>query len=243
MKLEAFSSLVKLASKPELEKVVLLAYFFHKVEAKPEFTRRDISSWFTRLHFGAPNLSRLEKKIRDSRKFVRGGSAGSFKLHAVELDLLQQELPGLRAESDEIISDDTILPKPVYEGARGFVESLAKQVNASYEYNIFDGCAVLMRRLLEVLLILSYEHLNIDSEIQDGNGNYYLLEKVISNAKTNRTLKLSRDSKALVDEFRLIGNFSAHKIYYNCRRADLKRITRQYRATVEELLYKCGIRT
>lgn len=139
-------------------------------------------------------------------------------------------------------SEDTVLPRPVYESTRGFIESLAKQINASYEYNIFDGCAVLMRRLAEILLILAYEHLSIESEIQDHRGHYQPLEKIIENAKTNKTLKLTKDSRALVDEFRQIGNFSAHKIYYNCRRGDLKQISFQYRATIEELLYKSGIR-
>lgn len=34
--------------------------------------------------------------------------------------------------------------------------------------NIFDGCAVLMRRLEEVLLILSYAHLKIEAASKDG---------------------------------------------------------------------------
>ena len=99
-----------------------------------------------------------------------------------------------------------------------------------------------MRRLLEVLLILAYEHLGIESEIQDSQGNYLALERIIANAKSNRQLRLSRDSKGLIDEFRVLGNFSAHKIYYNCRRSDLTSLTRSYRATIEELLYKNGIR-
>ena len=87
-----------------------------------------------------------------------------------------------------------------------------------------------MRRLLEVLLILTYEHLGAESAIQDSSGNYVPLEKIIANAKSSTHLKLSRDSKAVLEEFRQIGNFSAHKIYYNCRRADLTRIATSYRA-------------
>lgn len=242
MKLEEFARTTNLARGSELEKVRLLAFYFHKTAGKREFGRDDILEWFEALHYASPNMSRLLRRIRESRQFVKAGSQGQFKLHAVELDELQAEYPGLRAGSEEVVSDDTILPHSLYESTRGFVESLSKQINACYEYNIFDGCAVLMRRLLEVLLILAYEHLGIESEIQDSQGNYLALERIIANAKSNRQLRLSRDSKGLIDEFRVLGNFSAHKIYYNCRRSDLTSLTRSYRATIEELLYKNGIR-
>jgi hypothetical protein len=242
MKLEEFARSVGLAAKTELEKVELVAYFFHKTEGKGEFARDDVSNWFNRLNLGNPNVTRLTQKMRESRRFVRGSTPQSFKLHAITLDELQQDHPGLRSESEDVESEDTILPRPVYESTRGFIESLSKQINASYEYNIYDGCAVLMRRLTEMLLILAYEHLGIEAEVQDAQGHYKPLEKIIENAKANSTLKLSRDSKVLVDEFRQLGNFSAHKIYYNCRRGDLRRITLQYRATIEELLYKAALR-
>jgi hypothetical protein len=242
LNLEEFARSVELVRLSELDRVRLLAFFYHKIYNKKEFRKDDILEWFQQLHFPSPNISRLLGRIRSSRHFVKGSANGEFKLHALTLDELQAQFPGLRADSEEVVSTDTILPYSIYESTRGFIESLAKQINASYEYNIFDGCAVLMRRLVEVLLILTYEHLGVESGIQDSSGNYVPLEKIIASAKSSNHLKLSRDSKAVLEEFRQIGNFSAHKIYYNCRRADLKRIATSYRATIEELLYKAGIR-
>jgi len=130
-----------------------------------------------------------------------------------------------------------------YQNTRGYVESLAKQINASYEHNLFDGCAVLMRRLVEVMLILSYRHLKIESAIQDTAGNYQMLEGIIGDAKTNSTLALSRNSKNSLDTFRQLGNFSAHKIEYTCRREYISPHIQEYRALVVELLHKAAIRT
>ena len=49
-----------------------------------------------------------------------------------------------------------------------------------------------MRRLFEVVLVLSYQALDIDDEIKDISGNGYLmLEGIVNNAKNNKTLKLS----------------------------------------------------
>ncbi|GAF73442.1 unnamed protein product [marine sediment metagenome] len=243
MNLNQFCQYSDLLGSKELEKVRLLSFFFHKTVGKYEFTKDDILSWFKNLNLPKPNLSRLTSNIHRSRAFVKGETHGTFKLHAIEFDELQAQYPGLHIKSEEIIAHDTILPRSLYEKTRGFIESLAKQINASYEFNIFDGCAVLMRRLLEVLLILSYENLNIDTEIQDSQQNYHSLEKIINNALSNKKLRLSRDSKRMLDTFRTLGNFSAHKIYYNCRRPDLEKAITIYRATVEELLYKSGIRT
>lgn len=242
MKLNEFAKLCGLLEHPEIERVRLLAYYHQKTEGLREFGMGHVRRWFSDLHFHEPNISRLKLRIEKSQSFVRGSSAGLWKLHAVDRDELQTLYPGIVSNSEEVESTDCVLPLPVYADTRGFIEILAKQINASFEYNIFDGCAVLMRRLIEVLLILSYEHLKIEGEVQDSSGQYLPLERVIADAKSNTKLRLSRDTKAMLDELRTLGNFAAHKIYFNCRRADLQRVIGNYRATVEELLYKSGIR-
>jgi hypothetical protein len=96
---------------------------------------------------------------------------------------LAAKFPAVSAKSQEVVDKGSLIPEVDYKGTRGYIESVAKQINASYERNVFDGCAVLMRRLLEVLLILSYRKQNI---------------------------------------FRQLGNFSAHKIEYTCRRESIQ---------------------
>jgi len=99
-----------------------------------------------------------------------------------------------------------------------------------------------MRRLVEILLILSYRHLKIESAIQDENGNFEMLEVIINDAKTNSTLGLSRNGKNSLNTFRERGNFSAHKIEYTCRREYIVPHIQDYRALVTELLHNAGIR-
>jgi hypothetical protein len=156
---------------------------------------------------------------------------------------LEARFPELNEKSQQVIEHGTILPEPDYKNTRGYIESLARQINASYEHNVFDGCAVLMRRLVEILLILSYRHLQIDAEIKDANGNYVMLEAIVSNAKNNAKLSLSRNSKTNLDVFRELGNFSAHKIEYTCKREYIKQEIQQFRAVIGELLHRSGIRT
>lgn len=69
-----------------------------------------------------------------------------------------------------------------------------------------------------------------------------MLESIINDAKTNPSLGLSRNAKGSIDIFRQLGNFSAHKIEYTCRREYIAPHIHEYRALFVELLYKAAIR-
>jgi len=79
--------------------------------------------------------------------------------------------------------------------------------------------------------------------IKDAAGNYLMLEGIVKNAKTNSDLDLSRNTKSNLDTFRVLGNFSAHKIEYTCRREYIKPHIQDFRALIMELLHKAGLRT
>jgi len=238
---DQYASACGLSNLAEVDKVCYLAYFHLKTQATKSFSVSDASRWLTKHHFAAPNQTRLEGRLKLSRDTVRADRG--FTLSHEFVRELDGRFPQLSEKSQDVFDEGTILPEPDYQGTRGYIESLAKQINASYEHNIFDGCAVLMRRLFEILLILSYRKLGIEASIQDGNGNFQMLEKIIDNAQTNTVLGLSRNSKGSVDTFRELGNFSAHKIEYTCRREYIRPHIQEYRALITELLHKSGIRT
>lgn len=55
----------------------------------------------------------------------------------------------------------------IYDNVHTNIQRICKQINASYENNLFDCAAVLMRRLLESLLVLSYQKNDIEADIMD----------------------------------------------------------------------------
>ncbi len=241
MQLEEFVRTTGLVSKTEVEKATYLAYFHLRKSSLTDFTKADIERWFESQHLGTPNSSRLAGKLVAQGVCVK--AAGSkISLHARTISRLEVELPFLSDHSEEIVSRGSILPIALTANTRGYVDRLASQINASYEQNIFDGCAVLMRRLLEVLLIHTYSHHHIESAIQIAQDQYKDLKQIIADAISNRTLALSKSTKDILDEFRVLGNFSVHKLIYNCRKEEIKKVSREYRAAIEELLYKSGIK-
>ena len=241
MTLDQFANASGLNSLAEVEKVCYMAFFYLKTKGAQEFSVADAAQWITGYGLPAANRSRLEKRLKESSKTQKAPRGFKLKLDFVKE--LEGKYPQVGEKSQEVIEHGTILPEVDYQKTRGYIESLAKQINACFEHNIFDGCAVLMRRLVEVLLILSYRNLKIDLAIQDSNGNYFMLDGIINDAKTNSTLALSRNSKNNLDTFRQLGNFSAHKIEYTCRREYITPHIQEYRALISELLHKAGIRT
>lgn len=241
MNIKNFNKTINLGAKTEIDKAYYLAYFLCKLEDAEDFTVDDLCECFSKLDFSQPNKARLKGKIQKSKAFIKGARVGSFKLHGNSVKEIESDFPNIAEKSEEIVFGDSILPATLFLNSRGFIESLSKQVNACYENNLFDACAVMMRRLLEVCLILSYENLGIDYEIKDANGDYKQLNVIVANAKGNATLSLSRNTKACLEDFRAVGNFSAHKIYYNAKRQDVKKVSLEYRAAIEELLYKSGL--
>lgn len=137
----------------------------------------------------------------------------------------------------------TILPDALYNGLQSNIQSLCKQINASYENNLFDCTAVIMRRLLESLLVLCYQNSGIEADIMDKSGLYHIsLDKMIKNAEQNTTLAFSANTRREMALFKDLGNYSAHKIWYNCTQQDIKPHILKYRTIIEELMYKSGVK-
>ena len=241
MNIEKFSTLSGLLELKEIERVERLAFYHSKIAKIEHFTISDACAWLESLSFAKPNKSRLKKNLTASKNFVKGPIKDSFKLHAKAQKNLEKLFPQLEEDNEIIETIDSIIPRTLYSGTRGYIESLCKQINASYENSLFDGCAVLMRRLLEIMLILSFEKSGIAAEIKDADGEYKTLNSIIGNAISNGTLALSRNSRDCLEQFRKIGNFSAHKIHYNAKKSDIRNVALDYRAAIEELLYKSAL--
>lgn len=142
-----------------------------------------------------------------------------------------------------IQQEESILPEALFQDLSPNFQSLCKQINASYENNLFDCTAVMMRRLLEGLLVLSYQNYGIESEITAKDHVHYVtLDKIIKNAEQNTVLELSGNTKKELMIFKDLGNYSAHKIWYNCTQQDIKPHILKYRVIIEELIYKSGLK-
>ncbi len=145
-----------------------------------------------------------------------------------------------RAPSVEEYVDD-ILPFELYKGTRQNIKSIADQINKSFYFGIYDGAAVLMRRLVEMLLISAFQEINQEDRIRGSDGNYLQLSQIINEALQNKALDLSRNAKSYLGIFKEKGDLSAHNPFHITFKKDLELLQPKFRHLIQELQYKAKV--
>lgn len=138
------------------------------------------------------------------------------------------------------ISGEKVLSQSLVRQTRGYIELVVNQINKTYEDACYDGCAVLIRRLVETLIIESFEAHNIASNIKDIHGEFFSLSILIGSLLNENSWNISRNTKKVLSEMvklKAIGDLSAHNRRYNAKRDDIDRIIPDLRIIVQELLY------
>lgn len=242
MKILDFKQAVDLEQKNQAEQASLLCYFHCKNTNEKVFDMKGIQELFSDAGYSQINSSRVRKNLL-GKKLMRipNGMKTSLELVPVIFQEYEQSYASLWRDINTIESASELLDENKFCGKRNFLTQLIKQINHCYANNCYDAVAVLMRRLFEVLLVLSYQNLGIDDEIKDADGKgYVMLERIVGNAKNNQVLKLSR-IKNEFDTFRMVGNSSAHNITYTAGKKDIDDIKLNYRVMLEELYNKAGL--
>lgn len=241
MRVDQFSNSVGLINKTEIQKIEMLAFYYLENKKQTEFFLKDIVETLVGLGFARPNITRLSSSIKKSTSFNKGSKKDFYKLTVKRIAELREVLPNL-SDSDEIISDNSILPEVLFnQTKRQYLIRIAQQINSTYEHNLFDACTLMMRRLLEILLIHCFEAKGIADRVKEEDGNYQNLKTLINKAITFPEIKLSNEVKKEIDSFRGLGNLAAHRIKYNCRKDDIRILRIEFRALIEELLYNADL--
>ncbi|MFD1186676.1 hypothetical protein, partial [Pontibacter rugosus] len=123
------------------------------------------------------------------------------------------------------------------------LEKVAIQINQTYEQTCYDACAVMVRRLVEILIIETFEAHQKSAIIKDSNGDYFMLNDLISRFQSESwPQNPSRNLKKTLLELKGIGDKSAHSRFYNAQRSDIDDVKVQLRGATEELLYLSKIK-
>jgi hypothetical protein len=159
---------------------------------------------------------------------------GSFEAECKDT-LLPPEL-GLHATGQPVIAFALV------RSTRGYIEKIAHQINGTYSNGWYDACAVMIRRLIETLIIETFEKHGIAEEIKGPSGDFLYLSDLISKTLTEKSWNLSRNSKSALPKLKDIGDKSAHSRRYNALRNDIDKILPELRVVVQELIYLAELR-
>lgn len=144
---------------------------------------------------------------------------------------------GAKSKTEMIVANSLV------KNTRGYIERVVVQINGSYENGWYDGCAVMIRRLLETLIIEAFESHAIASKIKNPKtGDFYYLSDLISLALSEPSWNLSRNTRQSMPKLKTIGDLSAHSRRYNAHRSDIDNIISDLRVVVQELIYLAGLK-
>lgn len=139
-------------------------------------------------------------------------------------------------------STESLLPFAMVNGTRGYLVKVANQINGCYEKGWFDGCAVMMRRMIETLVIECFEEHKIAAKIKNSAGDFFYLADLIDAMLTETTWNLGRNVKAALPRLKNVGDKSAHSRRYNAHREDIDRLAIDFRDVCQELIYLANLK-
>lgn len=184
---------------------------------------------------GQQNASRLRRALQKEKHIVKGRN-GAFRIHLAhrpDLDAEYLSYVGTRP----VPESESVLPVDLFCNARGYIQKVIAQLNASYEYSLFDCCAVMCRRLLETLIIECYEACSRADELKDGSGHFKMFSGLLSHIERDPDVNLSRNATRGLRNFKKLGDLSAHNRRFNAHASDIDKISHGLRVAAEELLY------
>ena len=159
------------------DRAVAFLYYYRETQ---EFEERPVSDLAADLQdegFPRPNVTRLREGLSRSQFTTRGSRPGVFRLDLRRLEEVAALYEEALARRKVPVSKHVIPPEWV-AGTRTYLEQIVYQINAAYEYGMYDASAVLLRRLMESLIIEIYIHKKIHHDIQSG-GVFYMLDRLI----------------------------------------------------------------
>jgi hypothetical protein len=199
----------------------------------------DICRAIEKAGFAAPNRSRLKDDLaRDTR--VASAGKGLFKLRINKRSLADSAFNNYIEAPAPRVNENAFLPSAVFTNSRGYIERVVQQINASYQFALYDCCTVMIRRLLETLIIEVYEIHRRDNEIKNGQGFFFMLSGLVEAIEKQTHWNLGRNARHSLKSLKEIGDLSAHNRRYIARKDDLDRHRDGLRLVTEELVHLCG---
>lgn len=152
----------------------------------------------------------------------------------------------VRAEADKLNLPAEKLKRPrqepvllgsVFADSPYYIVSAVNQINACYNASCYDACAVMIRRLLEILILEVYEGFGLTQDIEDANGTLLRLGIMIDKTISCKRWTLSKNTKRGMRDLKDLGDLSAHVPRYVATRGDIDRLYLTVRVVTQELLF------
>jgi hypothetical protein len=151
---------------------------------------------------------------------------------------LRRSGQGTSSTTSQIENVEVFFPPTILAQAnRRYISSIGHQMNGCFRNGWRDACAVMMRRLLEIVIIEAFESGGIAARIKSIDGNYLRLSRLIDLTLSEPTFHLSRNTKTVLPRLRDAGHLSAHGRFFLTAPEDISKMQKEFRIVLEELLH------
>lgn len=129
-----------------------------------------------------------------------------------------------------------VISYSLVRGTRSYIEKIVYQINGSYENGWYDCCSVMIRRLIETLIIETFENHKIANNIKNSSGDFRFLGDLINATLSEKSWNLGRNSKQSLRKLKNVGDQSAHSRRFIAQRHDIDNLIPDLRNVVQELV-------
>ena len=130
---------------------------------------------------------------------------------------LQRSAEKNRAEMEATIAatplDSTtpdMIPLQAVRNTRDYIEKVVHEVNTCYRNGCFNASGAMIRRLVETLIIEIYETNGRAQEIQDNDGNFLKLQRLIGKVSSGSFVNISKNTKQFLKDAKALGDTAVH---------------------------------
>jgi hypothetical protein len=128
----------------------------------------------------------------------------------------------------------------LFVSSRKYIQAVVRQINLSYDYGLFDCCAVMCRRLFETLIIEAFENQGALEELKRKDGELEQLSGLIRALENTKAFSVARQTKQAAKKLKDIGDWSAHNRRHVAVAKDIDDVRSHLRVACGDLLHLAG---
>lgn len=224
------------------KKIDFFVYYLLIIQKNDGITPKEIEECFEKLHIQPYSNITQYLSIKSKGKnnqFIKGKN-GKYYLERSYKESIDKQFGKISIPK---ASSSKYLPFEIFDSTRGYVQQIAEQTINSYDLGLYDACAVLTRKLLEVLIIECFERHKVDNLIKKPDGCFLYLSDLITELLKEPKWNISRNAKQSLPKIKKIGDLSAHNRRYFARKNDADLIKDDLRIVLEELIHIIDYKT
>lgn len=235
MDINSFSlRIANLNSRSAGELIPIFAYYCQEVQGNATFSASQITSCFNELSlkpYSSVSTFLSRKATGKGNIFLKQKSGYSLTRQEKERLAKELSMPVEIPVSNEFIDISIVQSTPFY------IAGITKQMAQCYECGLYDATLVLMRKLIETLIIETFERFGIDDSIKDANGDFLFLKNLIPQYLNSQKWNASRNLAQNIQKIKRYGDLSAHNRRFQAKKSDIDDFRFELRQVIQEMVF------